>query len=149
MRAVNHGLVGYAVAGWASVGMIVFSFVVVAGIAGRGEPSAGAAPLLMVVVFFGTAAVVFLGKYYRTTRFRQQCLRHQVRCAGRVEDHGRAFNPFSSTRRYTLRVGYQCGGPVRWESVVLPGSVAVGRYPVGSVIEGWAHPGGRAYFPVG
>lgn len=144
MFRVNRGLVGYAVAGWACVGMVALALAVLT-VASVGV---GVVPLLMVLLFFGGGAVYFLYTYYATVRFRLRCLRHHTPCVGRVEGHGRAFTPFSSSRRHTLLVSYYVGDGIRRDSVTLPRAAQVGRYPHGALLEGWYHPDGRAYFPL-
>lgn len=146
MKDASHGIAGYAIAGWASLAMVVFATVAMIGSVGLNADSA--APLVMVFLGFGGVGAAMLRKYYGTRRFRLAAIGHQVPCEGRVHAHGRAFNPFSSTRSHTLVVRYQDGPDVRQTAIKVADAASAQRFPPGSLVQGWRHPDGGVYFPI-
>lgn len=142
---LTHGIGSYAFAGWSAAIMVVFSWIVLGTTAGSG-PVVG--PAIMVFVFFGGAAALMLRHYYRTRAFRRACVTSGAPCWGRVSAHGRAFNPFSSSRKHTVTVELLGGTPCR--TVVSSTDQALQQSaPLGANLPGWLHPdGGRVFYPI-
>lgn len=143
---LSRDILGYAIAGWACVMMVVFSWIVF-GLTGMNGP--GITPVLMALVFFGGAGWLMLRKFYGTRALRRCCVDRGMPCVGRVVAQGRAFNPFSSSRKYTVTVEYHGDrGPLRAILSSTDPSLHH-RAPLGTTVPGWVDPRDQqAFFPL-
>lgn len=142
---LTYGLAAYAFAGWSAAVMVVFSWIVLGTVAGD-APVIG--PAIMVTVFFGGAAALLLRHFYQTRAFRRACVTAGAPCWGRVSAHGRAFNPFSSSRKHTVTVALVGTTPV-WTVLSSTDETLQRSAPIGASLPGWLHPDGRrAFYPL-
>ena len=138
------GLAGLLIVAVASAGIVVLA----AAVTLVGDPGTPIVGFVITAIAFGVLALGCLYRYARIIRFRRTALRDGTPVHGVVVGYGTAFNVFASDRSHTVVVGYRNRETDRHCAVRLPGRTRPDRFPPGSSVVGWLHPGGEAWFPL-